>query len=58
MLIVSVFLFLQVELVVIAAFAHQAFAAGGAFVIATRFSLFVGIGLLAMHTDAWLVAVI
>lgn len=58
MLVVGVLIFLNIQLMVVAAFAHQAFATGGAFVIATRFSLFVGIGLLAMHTDAWLVAVI
>lgn len=58
MLIVGVLLFLNIQLMVVAAFTHQAFATGGAFVVATRFSLFVGIGLLAMHADAWLVAVI
>jgi hypothetical protein len=55
--VVGVLLFLNIQLMMVAAFAHKAFAAGGAFIVATRFSLFVRKGLLAMHAYAWLVAI-
>lgn len=58
MVVVGILLFFQIELMVVAAFSHQAFAAGGAFVFATRVAFFVGKGLLAMHANAGLVTII
>jgi hypothetical protein len=58
MLVVGVLLFLNIQLMVVAAFAHQAFATSRAFIFATRLSLFMWVALLAMHANAWLVAII
>lgn len=58
MVVVGILLFFQIELMVVAAFAHQAFAAGGAFVFATRVTFFMWKGLLAMHANAGLVTII
>jgi hypothetical protein len=57
-LVVGVQLFLNKKFMMVAAFAHQAFATSRAFVFATRLSLFMWIALLAMHANAWLVAII